>query len=106
MDSAPTIPTRFEALMMVRNQFATDTAMAEFFGVAQPTVWRWLNVTRRLPCENGECLRAEELPSPVPAFWLRPDVYRRPDCADRRGAARFLGVDLDAGRHMALGERR
>lgn len=98
MDNASLIPTRFEALMMVRNQFATEDEMAKFFGVTQPTVWRWLNVTKRLPCENGECLRAEELPSPVPAYWLRPDVYRRPTGVDRRGAARFLGVDYAADR--------
>ncbi len=98
MDAAAIIPTRFEALLMVRNQFATEQDMADFFGVTQPTVWRRLNVTKRLPCENGECLRAEELPHPVPAFWLRPDVYRRPDAADRRGAARFLGVDQRAHR--------
>jgi hypothetical protein len=98
MDNASLIPTRFEALMMVRNQFGTEQEMADFFSVTQPTVWRWLNVTKRMPCENGECLRAEELPSPIPAYWLRPDVYRRPDANDRRGAARFLGVDTRAQR--------
>lgn len=100
MDSASPLPTRFEALMMVRNQFASDVEMAAFFGVAQPTVWRWLNQTRQLPAEGGYCLRAEELPTPIPAYWLRPDCYRRPDCTDRRGAARFLGVDYDAGRPL------
>lgn len=91
-------PTRFEALMMVRNQFATESEMADFFGVTQPTVWRWLNQTKQLPAEGGYCLRAEELPHPIPPFWLRPDVYRRPDCQDRRRAARFLGVDQRARR--------
>ena len=93
MDAAANTPTRFEALMMVRNQFVTEQEMAVFFEVTQPTIWRWLNITKRLPCENGECLRAEELPSPVPAYWLRPDCYRHPDASDHRGAARFLGVD-------------
>ena len=101
MDTAALLPTRFEALMMVRNQFDSDVAMADFFGVAQPTCWRWLNQTKQLPAEGGYCLLAEDLPSPIPAFWLRPDCYRRPDAANRRGAARFLGVDQRAGRQSA-----
>ncbi len=105
MDSTATLPTRFEALLMVRNQFSTESQMADFFGVTQPTVWRWLNQSKQLPCENGECLRAEDLPHPIPAYWLRPDVYRRPIAIDRRGAARFLGVDLAAGRRPQLAER-
>ena len=84
--------------MMVRNQFATEETMADFFGVTQPTIWRWLNQTKQLPAEGGYCLRAEELPHPIPSYWLRPDCYRRPDATDHRGAARFLGVDRHAQR--------
>lgn len=96
MDNGSNLPTRFEALMMIRNQFDSDVAMADFFGVAQATCWRWLNQTKQLPAEGGYCLHAEELPHPIPSYWLRPDVYRRPDATDRRGAARFLGVDQRA----------
>lgn len=67
-------PTRYEALMQVRGSFRTEQDMAEAFAVSQPTVWRWLNQSKQLPAESGECLLAEKLTG-VSRHHLRPDVY-------------------------------
>lgn len=79
-------PTRFEALKLVRDRFATQQEMADHFGVTQPTVWRWLNQSKQLPAEY--VLRAEACTG-VSRHWLRPDIYP----ADLPPAGRFFGVD-------------
>lgn len=85
-------PTRYEALKMVRDKFETEQAMAEAFGVTQPTVWRWLNQSKQLPEEH--VLHAETALG-IPRHWLRPDIYPMglPATGDR-----FYGVDLSANR--------
>lgn len=66
------IPSRFEALKQVRAAFSSDQAMADALGVAQTTVWRWLNQSRQLPAEK--VLLAEEI-TQVSRHYLRPDIY-------------------------------
>ncbi len=84
-------PTRFEALNMVRDAFASQQAMADFFGVTQPTIWRWLNQSKQLPAEF--VLKAE-VELGVFRHWLRPDIYP----VDLPPAGRFIGVDQGAQR--------
>jgi len=91
MNQISPFPTRYEALMMVRQSFATEQAMAEAFGVSQPTVWRWLNQSKQMPAERGEVLIAEKLTG-VSRHHLRPDIYP----IDLPPAGRFYGVDHPA----------
>ena len=72
MNSPTPLPTRFEALQAVAAAFETQQAMAEAFGVTQPTIWRWMNQAKQLPAEY--VLRAEGLTG-VSRHWLRPDIY-------------------------------
>lgn len=84
--------TRFEALQLVRAQFLTDQAMAEFFGVHQTTVTRWLNQSKQLPAEH--VFRAEEL-GIVSRHELRPDFWPINPILPENG---FIGVDLGTSR--------
>jgi DNA-binding transcriptional regulator YdaS (Cro superfamily) len=72
MNSPTPFPTRFEALKAVCAAFETQQAMADAFGVTQPTVWRWINQSKQLPAEY--VLAAERLTG-VSRHWLRPDIY-------------------------------
>ena len=83
--------TTFEALKAVRAAFPTEQAMAAAFGVSQPTVWRWLNVSKCLPPK--QVLKAERLTG-VSRHDLDPVCYPRnyPPAPD----ARLLGVDQRA----------
>lgn len=84
--------TRYEALLKVRACFETEAAMADYFGVTQPTVWRWLNQSKQIPVEGGHALRAEEL-GVVTKEQLRPDIY---PVEAHPVPPRFHGVDLGA----------
>lgn len=46
--------------------------MGRLLGVSQPTVWKWLQRTKRLPAEH--CL-AVEIETGVSKYLLRPDIY-------------------------------
>lgn len=83
-------PTRFEALTQLRSMFATEQAMADEFGVSQPTIWRWMNQSKQLPEEH--VLHAES-EFGIPRHWLRPDIYPMglPATGDR-----FYGLDRRA----------
>jgi DNA-binding transcriptional regulator YdaS (Cro superfamily) len=72
MSNLINIPTRFEALKLVAAAFETQQAMADAFGVTQPTICRWLSQSKQLPVEH--VLRAEELTG-VSRHWTRPDFY-------------------------------
>ena len=85
--------TRFEALQTVAAAFVSQQAMADTFGVSQPTVWRWLNQSKQLPAEY--VLKAEEATG-VARHHLRPDIY--PPNLDPDG--RFIGRDQKAGRFI------
>ena len=84
--------TRYEALLKVRENFATEQAMAQAFGVTQPTIWRWLNQSKQLPVEH--VLHAERLTG-VSRHTLRPDIY--PFDLPETSASRWSGVDRRTG---------
>lgn len=64
--------SRFEALIEVRQAFASQEEMAAYFNVAQATVSRWLTQSKQLPAEH--VLRAERATG-VSRHALRPDIY-------------------------------
>lgn len=61
-----------EALQRLEAAAGSQSALARALGVSQPTVWHWLNVTRRIPAEK--VLKAESLYG-VSRHELRPDIY-------------------------------
>ncbi|MCX7284363.1 MAG: YdaS family helix-turn-helix protein [Novosphingobium sp.] len=61
-----------EALRRLEAAAGSQSALARALGVSQPTVWHWLNVSRRLPAEK--VLKAERLYG-VSRHELRPDIY-------------------------------
>ena len=61
-----------QALVECREKAGSESQMARDLGVSQPTMWRWLNQTKRLPAEH--VLRAEQLYG-VSRHELRPDIY-------------------------------
>lgn len=84
-------PTRFEALQAAVHRAGTQELFAEALGVSQPTVSRWVKVTKQLPAEY--VLKAERLFG-VSRFDLRPDIYPREDMTDQLVGDRFCGIDL------------
>lgn len=88
--------TPFEALEAAVEAAGTQCKFADALGVSQPTVWRWLQSSKRLPAEH--VLTAERLYG-ISRHDLRPDIYPRnyPPAPD----ARFHGIDLDAQRRVA-----
>ena len=88
----PTRPTPLEALTQLLEFAGSQSALARSLGVAQPTVWKWLQSSKRLPAEY--VLKAEALYG-VSRHDLRPDIYPRnyPPAPD----ARWTGVDRHAG---------
>lgn len=64
--------TPFEALMAAINLARSQSAFARICGVAQPTVWKWVQSSKRLPAEF--VLRVEAATG-VPRHHLRPDIY-------------------------------
>lgn len=82
-----TAPTRYEALQQVAARFPSQQAMADAFGVSQPTIWRWLNQAKQIPPTFA--LLAESLTG-ISRHHLRPDIYPPEIPA---APARFCGVD-------------
>ena len=62
------------ALLACRNAAGSANQMARDLHITQPTVWRWLNRSRRMPAEY--VLKAERLYG-VSRHDLRPDIYPR-----------------------------
>lgn len=85
--------TRYEALIRCRDAARSDSQLARDLGVAQPTVWRWINQSKQMPAEH--VLDAERLYG-VSRHELRPDIYPRnyPPAPD--GDRRWIGVDMAA----------
>lgn len=69
MDS---VPTPYEALLACEKAAGGQTPMARDLGVSQPTIWRWIQSSKRMPAEY--VLRAESLYG-VSRHHLRPDIY-------------------------------
>lgn len=68
------ISTPYEALLACEKSAGSQSALSRALGVSQPTVWRWLQSSRRMPAEH--VLRAETLFG-VSRHLLRPDIYPR-----------------------------
>lgn len=84
--------TPFQALQAILEMAGSQSALARALGVAQPSVWKWLQSSKRLPAEH--VLKAEALYG-VSRHDLRPDIYPRnyPPAPD----ARWTGLDRHAG---------
>lgn len=92
--------TPLEAVESVVACFETQAACAEALGTTQPTISRWLNVTRRIG--HAFVLRAESITG-VARHDLRPDLYPRETMRDQHTAVRFAGVDQRAMARQNLG---
>lgn len=90
--------TPFEALEQLVAVAGSQSAAARELGVPQPTFWKWLQSSKRLPAEY--VLRAEKLFG-VSRHDLRPDIYPRgyPPAPDQ--TERWIGVDHGADRRFA-----
>jgi DNA-binding transcriptional regulator YdaS (Cro superfamily) len=55
-----------------------QSAFARLHSVSQPTVWAWINSTKRLP---AEFVLETERQTGVSRHDLRPDIYPREDAA-------------------------
>lgn len=64
--------TSFEALKAAIARAGSQAAMGRLLSVSQPTVWKWLQSTKRLPAEH--CLTVEAATG-VSKHLLRPDIY-------------------------------
>lgn len=71
----------------------SQSEVARKLGVPQPTFWKWLQSSKRLPAEY--VLNAEKMFG-VSRHDLRPDIYPRnyPPAPDQQ--ERFIGVDFAA----------
>jgi DNA-binding transcriptional regulator YdaS (Cro superfamily) len=65
-------PTPLEALTGAVDRIGSQSAFARALGVAQPTVWKWLQSGKRLPAENVLTVERE---TGVSRHLLRPDIY-------------------------------
>lgn len=66
--------SRYEALLLAVDTLRSQQAMADLCHVSQPTVWRWLNQSKRLPAEY---VLKVEAATGVSRHLLRPDIYPR-----------------------------
>lgn len=66
--------TPYQALLACEKAAGSQSALSRALGVSQPTVWRWLQSSRRMPAEH--VLRAEAFFG-VSRHLLRPDIYPR-----------------------------
>jgi DNA-binding transcriptional regulator YdaS (Cro superfamily) len=64
--------TPFEALKAAVARVGSQAAMGRLLHVSQPTVWKWLQSSKRLPAEH--CLVVER-ETGVSRHLLRPDIY-------------------------------
>lgn len=95
--------TPYEALQLAAETSGGQTALARICGVSQPTVWKWLQSSKRLP---GDYVLQVEAATGVPRYYLRPDIYpmnlppapARWYGTDRHTGARIYGLDRRQGR--------
>lgn len=86
MDTQPTPLGPYHALQLALERAGSQSQLARICGVSQPSVWKWLQSSKRLPAEY--VLRVEAATG-VSRHDLRPDIYP----VDLPPAGRFLGVD-------------
>jgi len=65
-------PTPFDALNAAVEKLGGQSATARLCEVTQGAVWRWLNITHKLPAEMVLRVAAA---TAIPKEWLRPDIY-------------------------------
>ncbi|HWU03010.1 MAG TPA: YdaS family helix-turn-helix protein [Novosphingobium sp.] len=65
-------PSPFEALQAALNQAGSQSALARICEVSQPSVWKWLQSSKRIPPQY--VLRVEAATG-VSRHHLRPDIY-------------------------------
>lgn len=86
--------TPFEALKLACTKAGGQSGLARICGVSQPTVWKWVQSSKRMPAEY--VLRAEAATG-VSRHALRPDIYPvEIDGAGHAAGGRFLGTDRNA----------
>ena len=67
--------TPFEALTTALAVAGSQSEIARICAVSQPSVWKWLNQSKRAP---AEAVLAIESATGVSRHDLRPDIYPRP----------------------------
>ena len=87
----PSQITPFEALSAAVSKAGSQSELARICRVSQPSVWKWLQSSKRLPAEH--VLEVERVTG-VSRHDLRPDIYpgNYPPAPD----ARLHGVDQRA----------
>lgn len=67
-----TILTPYEALAEAVILLGGQSAMARLCGLSQPSVWKWLQSSKRLPAEH---VLSVEAATGISRHLLRPDIY-------------------------------
>lgn len=83
-------PTPYEALNDAVMRAGSQSEFARICGVSQPSVWKWLNSSKRLPAEY---VLPVETATGVSRHDLRPDIYPR-DLRPRYPAPTGRGDDF------------
>lgn len=75
--------TPFESLLMAIDRAGGQSALGRICKRSQPTVWKWLQSSKRLPAEH---VLKVEAATGVSRHWLRPDIYPHEIPSDPRSA--------------------
>lgn len=85
--------TPYAALLKAVEKAGSQSALARIAGVTQPSVWKWVQSSKRVPAEYVLDIEAA---TGVSRHDLRPDIYPRETMVDRGIGSRFTGIDRDA----------
>lgn len=64
--------TPYEALLLAIDKLGSNSAMARVCGLSPTAVWKWVQVSKRLPAEH---VLVVEKATGVSRHALRPDIY-------------------------------
>ena len=105
--------TPYEALELAVSLAGSQSELARQLGVSQPTVWTWLQSSKRLPADH--VLTVERLYG-ISRHDLRPEIYPRnlgpaPESPrvydiDQGGEDRFCGIDRNIARRHPVEKMR
>jgi DNA-binding transcriptional regulator YdaS (Cro superfamily) len=84
--------TPYQALQAAVTAARSQRNFAKKLGVAQTTVWKWLQSSKKLPAEH--VLTVEKLFG-ISRHELRPDIYPVDLAPTPEQRERFLAVDMD-----------
>lgn len=90
--------TPIEALQLAVSRAGTQEKFAIALGVSQPTVWRWMQSSKRIPAEFVLTVERE---FGVSRHDLRPDIYPRDYPPAPEQTERWIGIDKGADRRVA-----